>query len=210
MSRRICRRSSFWSAIVKAWRTGLASPLIHVGANCLANGALRHGKKAGEARRTLMSSSPATHQYSTVALPMVSQHLPLLSRAGLSKPTHTHGRRTHTHAHTHAHTDGARHRTIRQLSSPSSSPVRALQALVPRKAWEMRGARPWRAVRVRTSDSDRPCWDSGGGRNPCQHALLRLPGLGSGTAIVRDSTPTSLLPAAQLPGHGSLDLTDLI
>lgn len=202
--------SSFWSSIVKAPRTGLTSPLYPCGCQLLGERRAPPWKRAGEARRTLMSRSPATHQCRTVALPMISQHLPLLSRAGLSKPTHTH---THTHARTHARTqDSARHHTIRQLSSPSSPPVRVLPVLVPRKAWEMRRAGSCARSGYRTSDSDtdRPCWDSGGGRNPCQHALLRLPGLGSGTAIVRDSTPTSLLPAAQLPGHGSLDLTDLI
>lgn len=141
-------------------------------------------KRAGEARRTLMSRSPASHQCSTVALPKISQHLPLLSRAGLSKPTPTHTR-------THADADCTRHHTIRQLSPPSSSPVCGRPS-GPRPAQSVGNAlsRLWRAVWVRTSDSDRPCWDSGGGRNPCQHALLRLPGLGSGTAIVRDSTPT--------------------
>ena len=44
-----------------------------------------------------MSRSPAPDQNSTVVLPMISQHLPLLSRAGLSKPTHTHRQRTPPH-----------------------------------------------------------------------------------------------------------------
>lgn len=203
MSRRICRRSSFWSAIVKAWRTGLASPLIRVGANCLANGALPPWKKGWRSSENSDVEQPrhASVQHSSP------------SHGFAAPPSPVQGRLVETHPHTHTHTrTQTAHATAPSGSYRRHPPaqVRAVQALVPRKAWEMRGARPWRAVRVRTSDSDRPCWDSGGGRNPCQHALLRLPGLGSGTAIVRDSTPTSLLPAAQLPGHGSLDLTDLI
>lgn len=133
MSCLICGRSSFWSSIVKGRRTGLTSPLYPCGCQLLGERRAPPWKRAGEARRTLMSTSPASHQYSTVALPTISQHLPLLSRAGLSKPTHT-------QTHAHIHTDSARHHTIRQLSSPSSSPARVLQALVPRKAWEMRQA----------------------------------------------------------------------
>lgn len=150
--------------------------------------------------------SPATHHSGTAALPMISQHLPLLSRAGLSKPTHTHTQ-THTDAdskHTPPHHQAAIVAVLISGARPSGPGPAQSVGNAP--------SRLWRSAWVRTSDrdSDRPCWDSGGGRNPCQHALLRLPGLGSGTAIVRDSTPTSLLPAAQLPGHGSLDLTDLI
>lgn len=205
MSCLVCRRQAFGPPSFKAPRTGLTSPLYPCGCQWLGERRAPPWKRAGEARRTLMSRSPAPDQNSTVVLPMISQHLPLLSRAGLSKPTHT-----------HAHKGSARHHTIRQPSSPSSSPVRPRQGPRPAQSVGNAPSRLWRAGWVRASDSDsdsdtdRPCWDSGGGRNPCQHALLRLPGLGSGTAIVRDSTPTSLLPAAQLPGHGSLDLTDLI
>lgn len=130
MSCLICRRSSFWSSIVKVRRTGLTSPLYPCGCQLLGERRAPPWKRAGEARRTLMSRSPASHQCSTAALPRFRS-------TSLSCPGPA-CRNPHTHAH--RQTDSARHHTIRQLSPPSSSPARVLQALVPRKAREMRRA----------------------------------------------------------------------
>lgn len=135
MSCLICRRSSFRSSIVKARRTGLTSPLYPCGCQLLGERRAPPWKRAGEARRTLMSRSPASHQYqcSTVALPRFrSTSLSCPGPACRNPHTHT---RTHTQTQTaHATTPSGSYRR------PSSSPARVLQALVPRKAWEMRRA----------------------------------------------------------------------
>lgn len=153
-----------------------------MGANCLANGALRHGKGLGKVGRTDCARA--------VEKPAPQTSVSTDYRAGLSKPTHTHmGKGTHG-----AHKNHQNHHR--------GQPWR--QALTPRRACECAKRARVRGLATEAVEvgqlTGRPllgAWDSGGGRNPCQHALLWIPGLGSGTAIVRDSNPTSLSAAAQ-------------
>lgn len=148
MSCRICRRSSFCSAMLRGPEDRVDLAMIHVGANCLANGALRleKGWRSSENSDVEEPRLTSVQDSSTLALPKISQHLPLLSRAGLSKPTPTHTRaRTQTQT-AHATTPSGSYRRRLHLRCAARPPG-------PRPAQSVGNAlsRLWRAVWVRTT-----------------------------------------------------------
>lgn len=151
--------SSFWSSIIQGRTTGLASPLYPCGCQLLGERRAPPWKRAGEARRTLMSTSPASDHYSSLSHDFRAPPSPVQRRL-----VGTHYLLSGTPTHTTTHPSGSYRRRLRLGPASFMTPSRARRGNRAEKAL-VRGAvrsssdRPWLAWEAVAIPASTRCFD---------------------------------------------------